>query len=524
MKCRDFMKSNIMRKMTVIKLTLFLFFLTQCLLNLINKSTTYDGCKHLETGLNFIRSGKCCDGIDNTPMTVINSAPAYFLNKFFKIDISCKNELHPPNFVYRYIPNKYVMFIIGLPTVFLGLLGAVYVYKFTTQLFGSKAGLLSLFFYSFCPNIIAHSSLNTQDAPMAVFSLIAFYYFYKLYKKETNWNAIIAGITLGLALGSKLNAVLIWVSYFIIFYFYYILSKKNISLKHLILVFLVGYFILNSLYRFDGTFSPISTYGFKFKSSLFLSLEDFWPKKMPLFLPQGYLVGLDNIAYNNTQGWGNYLFGKYIGTASFLYFGVVLLLKTPIPTLILFFLYILTKNKKFDEVFIIIPLAIFLLFNLFLNRLALGLRFFLVIYPLVYILISDIIIRLERKVPIISSVLIIWCFLGTIRITPHYLAYFNEFIGGPQNGYKYLADSNIDWGQENFFIEDYISKADKKIFKNPGCIYTSGIVAINLNSLMGISGNPWQDNSKCYSWIKSYPLIDRVGYTWFIYDTRSGIR
>ncbi|HVQ42058.1 MAG TPA: hypothetical protein VMS54_07630, partial [Vicinamibacterales bacterium] len=32
-------------------------------------------------------------------------------------------------------------------------------------------------------------------------------------------------------------------------------------------------------------------------------------------------------------------------------------------------------------------------------------------------------------------------------IHPHYLAYFNESVGGPKYGYTVLADSNLDWGQ-----------------------------------------------------------------------------
>jgi len=33
-------------------------------------------------------------------------------------------------------------------------------------------------------------------------------------------------------------------------------------------------------------------------------------------------------------------------------------------------------------------------------------------------------------------------------VAPHYLAYFNELAGGPANGFKELADSNLDWGQD----------------------------------------------------------------------------
>jgi hypothetical protein len=34
------------------------------------------------------------------------------------------------------------------------------------------------------------------------------------------------------------------------------------------------------------------------------------------------------------------------------------------------------------------------------------------------------------------------------RIAPDYLAFFNEFAGGPGRGPEYLVDSNIDWGQD----------------------------------------------------------------------------
>ena len=34
------------------------------------------------------------------------------------------------------------------------------------------------------------------------------------------------------------------------------------------------------------------------------------------------------------------------------------------------------------------------------------------------------------------------------RITPDYLAFFNELAGGPGKGPEYLVDSNIDWGQD----------------------------------------------------------------------------
>ena len=34
-----------------------------------------------------------------------------------------------------------------------------------------------------------------------------------------------------------------------------------------------------------------------------------------------------------------------------------------------------------------------------------------------------------------------------LAIWPHGLCYFNGFWGGPERGYRYLSDSNYDWGQ-----------------------------------------------------------------------------
>ena len=48
-----------------------------------------------------------------------------------------------------------------------------------------------------------------------------------------------------------------------------------------------------------------------------------------------------------------------------------------------------------------------------------------------------------------------WLLVGNLGIHPNYLCYFNELIGGPRNGYRYLAASNVDWGQNMKRLADY---------------------------------------------------------------------
>ena len=38
--------------------------------------------------------------------------------------------------------------------------------------------------------------------------------------------------------------------------------------------------------------------------------------------------------------------------------------------------------------------------------------------------------------------------VSSLRTFPYYLPYANEAFGGPSQTYRYLADANVDWGQD----------------------------------------------------------------------------
>ena len=44
---------------------------------------------------------------------------------------------------------------------------------------------------------------------------------------------------------------------------------------------------------------------------------------------------------------------------------------------------------------------------------------------------------------------------------PDYLAYTNELVGGPEQGAKLVADSNLNWGQDNKRLAEFV--LEKKI-------------------------------------------------------------
>ena len=56
--------------------------------------------------------------------------------------------------------------------------------------------------------------------------------------------------------------------------------------------------------------------------------------------------------------------------------------------------------------------------------------------------------RVGKAAGVATMALLAWHAVESLSIRPDYLAYFNQLAGGPSQGYKHLADSSLDWGQD----------------------------------------------------------------------------
>jgi len=54
--------------------------------------------------------------------------------------------------------------------------------------------------------------------------------------------------------------------------------------------------------------------------------------------------------------------------------------------------------------------------------------------------------------------LLAWHVAESVAISPSYLAYFNRLAGGPAQGYKHLADSSLDWGQDLPALKQWLDR------------------------------------------------------------------
>ncbi|HNQ24900.1 MAG TPA: glycosyltransferase family 39 protein [Phycisphaerae bacterium] len=90
-----------------------------------------------------------------------------------------------------------------------------------------------------------------------------------------------------------------------------------------------------------------------------------------------------------------------------------------------------------------------------------GHRHLLPLYPMLFVLAGAAVAwwaRLWGR--ILIGVCVVWLAAASLWIHPHYLSYFNELIGGPTRGHLYLADSNVDWGQDLKRLARYAARQD----------------------------------------------------------------
>jgi hypothetical protein len=135
-----------------------------------------------------------------------------------------------------------------------------------------------------------------------------------------------------------------------------------------------------------------------------------------------------------------------------------------------------------------------------------------------------------RKYGVIGG-LVGWFVISSLFISPHYLAYFNELVGGPDRGHQYLLDSNIDWGQDLKLLSMYVKEhnidkihlayfgwdscANRGIkCEQLGCSPRAGVLAVSVNNLVGL----YPAMAKCLAWLREFKPIKKIGYSIFVYN------
>lgn len=497
-------------------LLLILFF--ESVLSMTGKSATWDEDLYLRYGYQYLLTGSARHGYDH-PFTIVslNSIPLFFMEKPF-------NRIYDSG-----MSAEKILFWTRMPTALLSLVLGYFIYMWAKELYGTKAGLLALFFYAFSPNIIAHSRLVTTDLPTTTVMFISAYFFWKFMREKTGLNSVYAGMAFGLALTGKQTSLFLVPVFFILSAADLIIKGEKSGIREDDYVKKLA--VLLTVMAAAAFITFFATYAFSV-GNLKQYFWGFWIKK-------GLL----------DAGQPTYLMGSYSENGFWYYFPVAFLIKTPIPFLLVFLLSLKalrgTQRNFYDELCLTVPVAlIFLAFSR--SNINIGLRYILPVYPFMFVFASKIAEEKNRALGVFVILLLIWYPLESAMIFPHYLAYFNQLAGGPGNGYKYLADSNNDWGQDLPGLKRYVTEHDigeiklayfgtasleyynisyeylptaESIEKIPEgveveCGKTKGLIAISATTLSGV----YLPQKDCYDWLNEYEPIHKIGYSIFIYN------
>lgn len=506
---------------------LILVFFIHSVLSVSQISKTFDESTHFKFGLNLLNGNAERPYESVMPISAWNALPS-FVSELFS-NSSIKKILS--DFLSARIMS--IIFACGI---------AYLVFYFSRLLYGYIPAVISLFLFIFDPNILAHSQLVTTDI-FATGSLLLITFLAWRYIKNRNWiNRILLASSFGLALITKFTAMSFIPLFFLIIILYDLIclikEKKHQHIKQyfflireylilFVIIIVVSILLLNIAYRFHRTFTPFGDY--TFRSVFFSNLQNNYPflNSIPVPIPYPHLQGFDWIlAFEQTgEGHGrHYLLGHLrIGEGFSGYYIVAFLLKQPFPIQIIIFLafinYLIDKNRKSrfwqQELFLFIPIIFYTIyFNFFYNS-QIGIRYYLIIFPLLHIFAGSLFMKwnvFSQKQKNLSIIAGIYLVVSVLSYYPYYIPYFNEIVWNRNNSYKYLVDSNLDWGQARSAFEQYLKDNPESSY--PTKFVRAGTFIISANDLVGIARDPAD-----YAWLRdNFEPIDNVAYSYLIYQ------
>lgn len=335
------------------------------------------------------------------------------------------------------------------------------IFVFGRRLFGTRAALLAVALFVFEPTILAHGRIVHTDVPSALVYLLFFFAAY-LYIQEYTWRrAFFLAFATSVALLTKfsmiiLGPVLIAYAAWGLWLARKDAIKRTQLLKHAAVVTFTVIIAINAVYRFQH--GPLSSSDQKWLQSQSGPSAPVISKAINLasyILPTYYLFGIYNVANHNRDGHATSLLGTFGTRGWWYYFPTAFALKTTIPFLLialaalLWFLWELLRKKKFELLWVFVPLLIYLAISLT-GHINIGVRHFLPVFPLLFLLGGALLDRVLDKGKIGLAVVVVllgWTVVEAARTFPDYTPYMNQLASSHPH-YWYLSDSNVEWGDD----------------------------------------------------------------------------
>ncbi len=501
------------------------FFFTLGSIVLGHLSLTYDEPQHFRYGEQVLQLNPERFDDSKMPVSVLNVIPSKIAGSLLG----------------NYISDPWQLMSIGrISTIFVSLALGLLCFHWSKSLYGRWAGLVCFGLFVFEPNLMAHSQLITTDIYAVATLTLTLFAFWRFLERPSLLWATLTGLVLGLAQIAKYSNILLIPILFILALLRFS-SPLVDAIRHrqfakmgravvrfflyaaLILILMV--LVINIGFVFSRTGTALGDY--QFKSGFFQSLQHSSAalRNLPIPTPYPYLQGLDLVMFNERTGenYGNiYLLGQvHKGTGFIGYYFIASLFKVPLAILALlvlaFYAWVRTfRRDEFfrNEMFLLVPALIYAIYFNFFNRAQIGIRFYLVIFPILLIFAS----RVMREWPEFSparravfALAAVYLCVSVVSYFPNYLSYFNELVPNRSYAYRILADSNIDWGQNKANLAEYLQNHPDYQFEPS--MPAAGTIVVGVNELTGVIGSP-QD----FAWLReNFKPAGNFHYSYLIY-------
>jgi len=485
--------SLLQRHRCVICLPVFaVIFITLAVSSYVRESATWDEPQHLVAGYSalrlhdyrtdpehppFIRMWAALplltmDGIKvDLPPGIDSLAPAAWVmgGQFF----FCHDTLYVANDADR------LLYAARFMIVLLGVLLGVLLFCWALELFGFWPAVVVLGLYTIEPNILAHTRLVTTDFGVTCFVFATVYFLWRTTRRLSTGNLCGLACFFALAQISKFSAVLLGPAVLALLAVRACqrspwpvnigrqtqltgrLRRVAAALAIFAVLVVAAWGAIWAAYDFRYLPSDVSGWRMEFykdpgalERTPTLTKAVAWVdanRLLPNAYSQGFLLG--QVKAQKRIG---FLAGSYRTDGWWWFFPFAFLIKTPISMLLLFVtgaVLSAVRWRRFldDAVYAMWPLAAFLGAAMT-AKLNIGERHILPIHPFVLLLagyaVAELCAERRRSFRVLLGALGLFALLEFTQVCPHYLAFFNQFTGGPRNGHKYLIDSSLDWGQD----------------------------------------------------------------------------
>lgn len=409
------------------------------------KSITVDELSHLPAGYSYLRTGSVTlnpmhpplvKELCALPLLALGAKMPVSAEELSKLatDVTYQREFGQQFFLTQDADR--LLFWGRVPAVLLSAGLAIVTMLWAQELWGPPAGLLVLLLHVLDPTITAHAQLVTTDVGLAFFATLFLYLLRKVLAAPSLLRLIAAGTSLGLALGAKFSAVLL-------IPIAAVLLATAMPARRLAwaagVAGIVAYVILWIIY---------------------LCPSD------PLF----YVRGLRSLDQDVDPNYLHLLMGELKPGGWWWYLPVAWMVKTPLPTLLLFAAAAAAMARGVrapfrEELFLAVPaLGFFVVTSAF--SAPIGIRYLLPVYPLMFVFTARLAAVASSWLACVAAgLLLAWTVAEYASISPDHLSYFNQLAGGPRGGIEWLDDSNVDWGQGLIQLRDYLRSQPEESFR-----------------------------------------------------------